>query len=96
MRRKKGQEKYLVTRDVYKTIKKYDHSQMEDFLTKVYKNGYEDGRESVQGLDVKDVLEVLSSVKGIGPATMKRITDSVNQQFGGVACEEKSADSGAD
>lgn len=44
---KRAKDKYMINRTKYKDIKRYDHQQMEDFLTDVYKNGYADGKESV-------------------------------------------------
>lgn len=46
---KRAKDKYMINRTKYKDIKRYDHQQMEDFLTDVYKNGYADGKESVPG-----------------------------------------------
>ena len=43
---KRAKDKYMINRTKYKDIKRYDHQQMEDFLTDVYKNGYADGKES--------------------------------------------------
>ena len=42
---KKQKDRYLINRVMYKNIKKYDHQQMEEFLTDIYKNGYQDGRD---------------------------------------------------
>lgn len=36
---KRAKDRYLINRTKYKDIKRYDHKQMEDFLTDVYKNG---------------------------------------------------------
>lgn len=36
---KRAKDKYMINRTKYKDIKRYDHQQMEDFLTDVYKNG---------------------------------------------------------
>ena len=47
MSKKRTAHRYAITRTVYKSIKAYDHCQMEEFLARVYKNGYEDGRQSV-------------------------------------------------
>lgn len=41
---KRVKDKYMINRTKYKDIKRYDHQQMEDFLTDVYKNGYADGK----------------------------------------------------
>lgn len=52
---KRAKDKYMINRTKYKDIKRYDHKQMEDFLTDVYKNGYADGKESVPGVELQDV-----------------------------------------
>ena len=64
---KRAKDKYMINRTKYKDIKRYDHQQMEDFLTDVYKNGYADGKESVPGVELQDVEKALQDVKGIGP-----------------------------
>lgn len=79
MRKEKG--KYLINRTMYKDIKKYDHQQMENFLTNVYKNGYADGKESVNGVELKDVEAALKDVKGIGPVVWNRIKERLAELF---------------
>ncbi len=37
---------YTTTREVYKTVKKYDHQQFDAFCTRVYTNGFNDGKKS--------------------------------------------------
>ena len=54
-----------ITRSVYKDIKRYDHNQMNDFLTRYYINGFNDGLKSTK-IDYDVLKEVLLSVKGIG------------------------------
>ena len=54
-----------ITRAVYKDIKRYDHNQMNKFLTKYYINGFNDGLKSAK-VDYDVMKEVLLSVKGIG------------------------------
>lgn len=44
MNRNKKDNKYLITRARYKSIKAFDHQQMEQFCTDIYKSGYQDGR----------------------------------------------------
>ena len=78
---KKQKDKYLINRNLYKNIKKYDHQQMEEFLTDVYKNGYQDGRESVPGVELKDVEEALRGPKEIGPVVWQRITERLADLF---------------
>lgn len=67
---KRAKDKYMINRTKYKDIKRYDHKQMEDFLTDVYKNGYADGKESVPGVELQDVEAALKDVKGIGDQTL--------------------------
>lgn len=63
---KRAKDKYMINRTKYKDIKRYDHQQMEDFLTDVYKNGYADGKESVPGVELQDVEKALQdgSIQG--------------------------------
>ena len=54
-----------ITRKMYKDIKRYDHNQMNKFLTNYYVNGFNDGLNSAN-IDYDVLKEVLLSVKGIG------------------------------
>ena len=54
-----------ITRAVYKDIKRYDHNQMNKFLTKYYINGFNDGLNNAK-VDYDVLKEILLSVKGIG------------------------------
>lgn len=72
-----------ISRDMYKSIKKYDRQQFAKFCTDLYKFGYEDGRESVPGVDIKDVLQAVSETKGIGEKKMEAIKASIEAVFAG-------------
>ena len=78
---KRAKDKYMINRTKYKDIKRYDHQQMEDFLTDVYKNGYADGKESVTGGELQDVEKALQGVKGIGPIVWNRIKERLAELF---------------
>ncbi len=78
---KRAKDKYMINRTKYKDIKRYDHQQMEDFLTDVYKNGYVDGKESVTGVELQDVEAALKDVKGIGPVVWNRIKEHLAELF---------------
>ena len=78
---KKAKDRYLINRTRYKDIKRYDHQQMEDFLTEVYKNGYADGKESVPVVELQDVEKALRDVKGIGPVVWNRINERLAELF---------------
>ena len=74
-------KKYVTTRAVYKAVKKYDHQQFDEFCTKVYMNGYKDGKEAVPGVDVEEILKAVSDVKGVGPALAGKIRTAVSEVF---------------
>lgn len=78
---KKAKDRYLINRTRYKDIKRYDHQQMEDFLTEVYKNGLIDGEASVTGVELQDVEKALQDVKGIGPVVWNRINERLAELF---------------
>lgn len=56
---------FNLNRKVYKDIKKKDHQQMNDFMTALYKQGFDDGLKSAS-INYEALKEVLLSVKGIG------------------------------
>lgn len=81
MNRNKKDNKYLITRARYKSIKAFDHQQMEQFCTDIYKSGFQDGRESVPDVDVETIMEAIRSVKGIGAKRLYAIRDSIEAVF---------------
>ena len=84
----------MINRTKYKDIKRYDHQQMEDFLTDVYKNGYVDGKESVTGVELQDVEAALKDVKGIGPVVWNRIQERLAELFRRRMNHDKEKDMG--
>ena len=74
---KRAKDKYMINRTKYKDIKRYDHKQMEDFLT----DGYAEGKESVPGVELQDVEKALRGVKGIGPIVWNRIKERLAELF---------------
>ena len=91
---KRAKDKYMINRTKYKDIKRYDHQQMEDFLTDVYKNGYVDGKESVTGVELQDVEAALKDVKGIGPVVWNRIQERLAEFFRRRMNHDKEKDMG--
>lgn len=71
-----------ITRDIYKGVKKFDSRQFKNFCTDIYKFGFEDGRESVPGVDIEKVLEVIAATKGIGPKKLEEIKANIEEVFG--------------
>lgn len=83
---------YLINRKVYKDIKKYDHKQMETFLTNVYTQGKVDAINELAEERMKDLERVqidenklkakLLSIKGIGEVKAAEIIKALT---GGVS-----------
>ena len=70
-----------ITREVYKSVKKCDRQQFEKFCNDLYNFGFEDGKQSVPGVDIKDIYSALNGVKGIGPKVMERIREAIAPLF---------------
>lgn len=70
-----------ITREIYKNVKKFDRQQFTGFCTDLYKYGYEDGRNSVPGIDLEKVYEVIAATKGIGPKKLEEIKACVEAEF---------------
>lgn len=81
MKARENPKGYITTRTQYKTVKKYDHKQFDEFCTDIYMNGYKAGQGSVPAVDVEDVLTVIGSVKGVGPSLGGRIRQAVEKRF---------------
>ena len=56
---------FNLNRKVYKDLKKKDHQQMNDYMTALYKQGFDDGLASAS-IDYDVLKKVLLEVKGIG------------------------------
>lgn len=76
--------KGVINRKTYLEMKKMDHQHMEEFLERLYKNAYEDGRKAAEGLDETQLKEVLLSIKGIGEkrteAVLERIKEALEKE----------------
>ena len=70
-----------ITRAMYKDIKRYDHQQMNEFLTRYYINGFNDGLLSAK-IDYDVVREVLLSVKGIGVVKADAVISKLQEAEG--------------
>lgn len=79
--KRKTNGRYLTTRAQFKCVKKFDHSQLDDFCTRIYQEGYRDGRDSVPGADIKQVMAAIQTVKGIGEKRLGQIEAAVSGLF---------------
>ena len=67
-----------ITRKMYKDIKRYDHNQMNKFLTNYYVNGFNDGLNSAK-IDYDVLKEVLLSIKGIGAVKADAVINKLKE-----------------
>lgn len=81
MKRNKAGEMPEITREIYKSVKKYDRQTFQGFCKDLYCYGFEDGRASVPGIDLTKVYEAIAATKGIGPKKMEEIKRSVEALY---------------
>ena len=70
--------KLELTRKVYKDIKKKDQQQMNDYMTELYKLGFDDGLASAT-IDYDVLKKVLLEVKGIGVVKAEAIINKLKE-----------------
>lgn len=78
-----GNTGHVLRREDYKRVKKMDRTQFEGFCKTLYLEGYQDGRNSVPGIDITQVKEAIAGTKGIGETRLQAIMNSIEEQFGG-------------
>ena len=67
-----------ISREIYKAVKKYDRDQFRSFCSDLYLFGFEDGRESVPGIDLSMIYKIIGETKGIGPKKLAEITARID------------------
>ena len=72
----------VLNRKMYKEIKKMDHQDMSNYLSRYYMNAYNQGKEDAEGLKADELREVLLTVKGIGPAKTENIVEGNGAEKG--------------
>ena len=69
----------VLNRKMYNDIKRMDHQEMSNYLSRYYMNAYDQGKEDAEGLKADELREVLLTVKGIGPAKTENIMVAVEK-----------------
>ena len=78
-----------ITREMYKSIKKYDRQQFMAFCTELYGYGFQDGRESVPGVDITAIMEAIENTRGIGAKKLADIKASIDIVFNGAGVDKE-------
>ncbi len=75
-----GVKENLINRKTYKAIKRMDRQEMEEFLARVYKNGFKDGTDAGNMADFRIKLsQVLNRTKGVGTVLYDRIMQNAKE-----------------
>lgn len=78
-----------ITREQYKSFKRMDHKQMEDFITNLYNEGYENGKEAAgKRIKPSDIAVTIMEVPGIGSKKAADIMVAVNKLYEGGTHEQ--------
>ena len=84
------QNKKLLSRLAYRRIKGMDRTDLSEYVTKVYMNGYEAGRKAATpDILLRTFREVLLSIDSIGPTRADAIMKKLGDTF---ALKEKDED----
>lgn len=79
-----------ITRDTYNAVRKYDRRSFESWADSIYDFGYEDGktqavasikavRESGFKAGIENAIQIMATVKGIGPKKQEEIKAAINR-----------------
>lgn len=76
-------------RDVYKKIKQMDNVRLYEFLQGFYSDGRTDEREEIlAAINLEDLREQISGIKGIGAARLDEIMSIVENYISSVFDED--------
>lgn len=75
--------KNILRREDYRKVKKMDWSQFEGFCKTLSMEGYNDGRNSVPGIDISQIRDAIAETKGIWNSRLAAIMKSIESKFGG-------------
>ena len=73
---------HVVKKEAYRKVKRMDRDEFDAFCTRLYENGYMDGRESVKGIDVTALKDAIKDTPGIGEKRLQDIMKSIEEKFG--------------
>lgn len=74
-------KKLKINRETYKKIKKMDHREMEDYLTNLHAEGYNQGVNAITKIITDKIIKGLENTKGIGEKRMSDIIANINKEI---------------
>ncbi len=72
----------MIDHATYKKLKHYNRAQMSEFCQRIYAQGVDAGKKSVDGIDADEVYSVIATVRGIGVKRLAAIKEAVEAAFG--------------
>nr|DAP77958.1 MAG TPA: hypothetical protein [Caudoviricetes sp.] len=82
------QKDVAINRREYERIKRYDHTQMNNYIRSIYKDGFDSGIEEAKNRNEKKDLNIelikveLANIKGIGPTKMAQVIKVLEERIG--------------
>ena len=73
--------KYVLSRDLYRKIKKMDAEEMGIFLSNVFQEGFDSAVKNTDSLTLEDLHNAIALVKGIGDKRMAEIDTAIAKLF---------------
>lgn len=74
-------KKYLISRDLYRKVKKMDAEELGIFLGNVFQEGYNSAVAKTDSITLNDLHDAIASVKGIGSKRMTEIDTAITKLF---------------
>lgn len=76
-------KEFFVGRDLYRTIKNMDRSELSTLLRKVYIMGQEDAIKNLEEnkINIEKIHAEISEIKGIGEMRSKQIMDIISKNI---------------
>lgn len=82
MKRLKKGKPPTITREIYDKARRSNRLEFMAFCAELYQNGYTDGRESAPAVDTEKLRAALKDSPGIGPRTIAKVMERVEEVFG--------------
>ncbi len=76
-------EEILLDRDIYRTIKKMNKSELNSFLHNIYNTGKEDALAEIEvkNIDIEKIRSEISEINGIGEVRLNKIMNIISKNI---------------
>lgn len=76
-------EKILLDRNIYRTIKKMDKAELNNFIHNIYNTGKEDALKEIEitEINIEQIRSEISEIKGIGETRLNQIMDIISKNI---------------